>query len=337
MKLASFTKPLVLPLLLMFCQCKSEKQVDPATVPAEPEVEYKKYSFTEPHLGTMVHIVLYTDEEDFALELSQKCFQRVVDCNAIFSDYRDDSELSKLCQKPINESHKVSKELFTVIAKAVNISAKTNGAFDITLGEQTQAWRKQASRQSPQPGSTNYQHLKLDPKQQTITLLRPLKIDLGGIAKGYIADQIMGILKDAGIKSAGVIIGGETVLAAAPPGKKGWRIGIENPGREIIGTLTLANTALSTSGDSYQYFEQDGERKSHLIDPTTKQSKINRLNVTTIASTAMQADAWATALRVLPTEQAITIANKEPTLEALFIPYKQNTSSTNNFPTPQLP
>lgn len=319
---------------LVFSQC-NKNHTEVITKDAKettPSANLKKHSFSQPHLGTIVRIVFYSEDEKQASQLSQKCFQRVRELNAVFSDYQDDSELSKLCQKPINEAHKVSDELFTVITQAQTISSKTNGAFDITLGKHTKRWRDRETQQPEQEDQVNYQHLKLDPEQKTITLLKPLKIDLGGIAKGYIADQLMIILKDAGITQAGVIIGGETVLAAAPPGKKGWRIGIENPERKIIGSLTLTDTALSTSGDSYQFFEQDGERKSHLIDPATKKSKINRLNVTTIAPTAMEADAWATALRVLPTEKSIPLANEQPDLQALFIPFQQELTKTKNFP-----
>lgn len=325
MKLAVLTKLVFLPLLFALCQCKPEKQVALSV----PVLELKKHSFSQPHLGTIARIVFYTEHEKQASELSQKCFQRVRELNDVFSDYKNDSEVSKLCNKPAGKAYRVSDPLFTVIAQAQRISEKTNGAFDITLGKHTQRWR---DRSTADEDEINYNHLKLDYDKKTITLLKPLKIDLGGIAKGYIADQLMVILKGAGLKHAAVIIGGETVLADAPPGKEGWRIGIENPEKKIIGTLTLANTALSTSGDSYQFFEIEGQRQSHLIDPKTKKSKINRLNVTTIATTAMQADAWATSLRILPTEKALNIANQQPNLEALFIPFQKTKSQTKGFP-----
>ena len=339
MKLVCLSKVTLLLSLVIFCQCKNESQAPPASTHTHTptEKELKKYSFSQPHLGTTVLIVFYAEQDQPATEFSQKCFQRVRDLNAIFSDYQDDSELSKLSQKPINQAHKVSEPLFTVIAQAQEISAKTNGAFDITLGRLTQRWRDHSTQNLAQPklaDQASYQDLKLDPEQQTITLLKPLKLDLGGIAKGYIADQLMLILKDAGITQAAVVIGGETVLAAAPPGKDGWRIGIENTEHKIIGTLTLEHTCLSTSGDSYQFFEResDGERQSHLIDPATKKSKTNRLNVTTIAPTAMQADAWATALRILPTEKSIPLANQQPHLQALFLPHQEEPSKTDGFP-----
>jgi FAD:protein FMN transferase len=330
-------------ILIASCQSKKEPEKNSENLTesnsspdqiTESKTDLKKFSFAQPHLGTTVQLVFYTHDDLLATKLSQKCFQRVRDLNAIFSDYIDLSELSKLCKLPINHAHPVSNPLFTVIAQAQEISAKTNGAFDITIGKYTKRWRERSTQKSTQPEEeldlVNYQHLKLDPVNQTITLLKPVQLDLGGIAKGYIADQLMLIIKDAGISQAAVIIGGETVLADPPPGKDGWRIGIEDTEHKISGTLTLANTCLSTSGDSYQFYQQDGQRKSHLIDPTTKKSKTNRLNVTTIAPTAMQADA--TALRILPTEKSLPLANQQPHLQALFIPHQEAPLKTNNFP-----
>lgn len=318
-------------------QCQSKKESENLTE-STSAAELKKFSFSQPHLGTNVQIVFYTTDDMLASQLSQKCFQRVRDLNAIFSDYIDDSELSKLCNKPINQAHPVSEPLFTVIAQAQEISTLSNGAFDITIGRLTKRWRDR-SPENPNQSETanpqdqeNYHDIKLDPNQNTITLLKPLKLDLGGIAKGYIADQLMLILKEAGIIHAAVIVGGETVLAAAPPGKDGWNIGIEDTERKIIGTLTLENTCLSTSGDTYQFYEQDGKRLSHLIDPATRKSKTNRLHVTTIAPSAMQADAWATALRILPEEESLPLANKQPHLQALFIPHQKSPRKTDHFP-----
>ncbi|MGB0776312.1 MAG: FAD:protein FMN transferase, partial [Akkermansiaceae bacterium] len=294
-----------------------------------------KHRFSAPHLGTMVHLVFYDEGRDHAAELAKKCFQRVKDLDAILSDYRADSELNQLCAKPIGVPHPVSRDLFTVISFAQSVSAKSDGAFDITLGKETKRWRRDSKNKSLSTegkSEASYRDLVLDAAGKKITLNKPLKIDLGGIGKGYIADQLMVVLKTAGIQHAAVIIGGETLLAAAPPGKKGWRIGVENPSREVVGRLVLEHTALSTSGDSYQFFEANGERHAHVIDPSNKKSKTNRLNVTVMAVSSMQADCWATALRVLPTEQAAKLADQVPKLEALFIPFKKKPVKTKNFP-----
>lgn len=289
-----------------------------------------KHHFSEPHLGTVVHLVFYSKSKESAAELAKQCFQRVVELDAVLSDYQSNSELSKLCKKQIGEPHQVSDDLFTVLEQAQKISSLTDGAFDITIGNHSKRWRER--KPGAQSDDSNFRSLVLVHQKKTVTLLKPLTIDLGGIGKGYIADQLMLLLNKAGVKHAAVNIGGETVLADAPPGKQGWKIGIENPEHEIIGTLELSNTAISTSGDSFQFFENDGKRQSHLIDPATKKSKANRLNVTTIAPTSMQADAWATALRILPTEKALSIANQQKPLEALFIPYRQARVHSKNFP-----
>ena len=301
-------------------------------------VALARHRFSAPHLGTTVHLVFYSaDERSKAAELAKESFKKVEEYDAIFSDYRADSEVRILEGKELKKGHRVSDELFSVIACAQKISRQTGGAFDITLGKETKRWREKrdesdsSTRDSSEPPSS-YRDLKLNHEKKTVSFEKRVQLDLGGIAKGFIADQIMLHLKKSGVKHAAVVIGGETVLAAAPPGKKGWRIGIENPAREMLGTLELANIALSTSGDSYQFIEVRGTRQAHLIDPATRKGKSNRLNVTTLAPTAMQADAWATALRILPIKEALQLGEKQPRLEVLFVPLGGEPSQTTGFP-----
>ena len=320
---------------LTFSQCEHQEDTNNIEQPAE--IKLDKYSFSEPHMATSVNLVLYTQNYDTAKKLAQKCFQQVCEFNTIFSSYDANSELNQLCNKPINSAHKVSNHLFTVIEHAQSVSKKTNGAFDITIGELTKNWKqpRPLSLHNFTTGKISYSDLILNSDHKTVTLTNTLKLDLGGIAKGYIADQLMLTLQQAGIKQCAVIIGGETVLADAPPNKEGWKIGIENPEQEIIGHLTLSNTAVSTSGDSYQFLELGERRISHLIDPATRMSKANRLNVTTIAPTAMQADAWATAMRILPTEKALKLTNQNSRFSntsILLIPHKKEPIPSNSFP-----
>ena len=254
---------------------------DPIVKRSEPT----RHTFASPHLGTLVRLIFYsTATAPEAKEQADRCFELVRKLDAVFSDYREDSELNVLCRNPLKTPHKVSKELFEVIAFAQQVSAQSGGAFDITLGKDTKRWRAKrdgTTEQEPSakpPSPPSYRDLVLDPEKQTITLLKPLQLDLGGIAKGHIADQLMALLKQSGIKQAAVIIGGEIVLAEAPPGKDGWRIGLSDPAQKVIGSLVLSNTALSTSGDTYQFFQEDGgEREAHLIDPTSRKGKSNRL------------------------------------------------------------
>ncbi|MBT6399157.1 MAG: FAD:protein FMN transferase [Verrucomicrobia bacterium] len=291
--------------------------------------------FSQPHLGTIVQIAFYSNDKEFSQKIAQDCFGQVKKLDRIFSDYRSDSEVSRLCGKPVKMAHKISKDLFDVIAQAQEISNTTNGAFDITLGHTTQNWRQSARQKKlllNDDPETSYKDLILYPKSRSILLRKPLKIDLGGIAKGYIADQLMMNLSKVGIKQAAVIIGGEMIFTEAPPKKNGWTVGIERPSREMLGTLTISNTALSTSGDSYQFFEQGNVRHAHLIDPSSGKPKTNRLNVTTIARSAMLADAWATALRISTQENALKLANETKGIEATFITFGKPARFTTGFP-----
>jgi FAD:protein FMN transferase len=314
-------------LWVSLCVVSPGTAADPA-----PDRQY----FSQPHLGTVVQIAFYASDKERSQLLAAQCFERVKKLNKIFSDYLPDSEVSQLCAKPAKVSYPVSDELFYVIAQAQEISTATEGAFDITLGRATQKWRESAREKKQLPedreNQATYKDVILNPKEKTILLRKPLMIDLGGIAKGYIADQLMVILTQAGIKQAAVIIGGEMVFTEAPPGKEGWRVGVEKPSHETLGVLTLSNTALSTSGDSYQFFEQDGVRHAHLIDPSSGTSKTNRLNVTTLAQSAILADAWATALRVSPPEAALKLANETKEIEAAFIPFEKPAVFTTGFP-----
>ena len=237
--------------------------------------------------------------------------------------------------KPILHPHKISKDLFAVLSQAQAISRLSNGAFDVTIGHQTRNWReqrkqlqqknsKEAQAVSQKNVETSYRDLELNPKTKTVTFKKKLSIDLGAIAKGYIADQLMTLIKKQNISSAVVNVGGEMVLGESPPDKKGWKVGMESPELQNIGVVLLSNTALSTSGDSYQFFKLNGIRQAHLLDPQTNKAKSNRLNVTTLAPTAMLADAWATALRVLPTDHGMALVNRQHNIKALFILTRKN-------------
>ncbi|HBE97615.1 MAG TPA: FAD:protein FMN transferase [Verrucomicrobiales bacterium] len=299
------------------------------------EAEKTRQYFSEPHLGTIVQIVFYSEDKEHSQKLAKQCFERIEKLNRIFSNYLPDSEVSQLCAKPVKVACKVSDDLFEVIAQAQEISAATGGAFDITLGRVTRKWREKKLSQEKatvRESQATYQDVVLNPGAKSVLLRQTLKIDLGGIAKGYIADQLMVILKKAGIKQAAVIIGGEMVFTEAPPGKAGWTVGIERPSHQVLGMLKLSNIALSTSGDSYQFFEKDGVRHAHLIDPFNRKPKTDRRNVTILARSAMLADAWATALRVSAPEAALKLAKEEKEIEAVFIPFGKPAASTAGFP-----
>lgn len=296
----------------------------------QSELVPKLHRYTEPQLGTVIQLLLYSDNKEQTGALAVQCFDRVKELDSILSDYKKDSELNQLCSKEIGVAHEVSNDLFAVLAVAQKVSEQSAGAFDVTVGSSSKQWRE--SKTNFAERDVCYTDLVLDAKRQKVTFKKALSLDLGGIGKGYIADQLMALIQATGVQSAAVSIGGETLLADAPPGKKGWKVGIENPEKQIVGALMIENAAISTSGDSYQFFELDGKRHAHLIDPKLNRSKQNRLNVVTIAPSATQADAWATALRILPTQKAHALAEQQNELEVLFLPLQGEVTRTKQFP-----
>src|SRR5215471_18110824 len=215
-------------LLLPLCAC-----------PAEPPLS--RYSFTEPHMGTRFKIIVYAPDEATASKAAKAAFERIAELDGIMSDYRPASELMQLCKKAGEEPVKVSNDLFYVLSKAQQVAERSDGAFDVTVGPVVRLWRvARKTRQLPAPDKlkaaldlVGYQNVKLDPKAQTVQLLKPgMQLDLGGIAKGYAADEALKVLEKHGVKSALVAAGGDIAASAAPPEAKGWTVGIaplENP------------------------------------------------------------------------------------------------------------
>ena len=303
------------------------------------DIESKRYTFTGAHLGTVVRLVFYSADRAHAKALAKRCFDRVRHLDGVFSDYRDDSELMKLCSVAHKQATPVSDELFTVLACAQQISQQSGGAFDVTLGASTKAWRARKQDKDHRAASrldgASYRDLVLDETGKTVRFTKPLSLDLGGIAKGYIADELARMLREGGVTQHAVAVGGEMVVGDPPSGRKGWGIDLESPEQKVIATVELSHTALSTSGDSYQFAEVDGKRSAHVLDPDTGEGKEDRLNVTVIAPTAMLADAWSTAFRVMGFERGCELAAKTEQIEAFFTFAGGVAEKTPGFPEPK--
>lgn len=298
--------------------------------------ECKRYAFTQAHLGTVVRLVFYSADRSEAKRLAEGCFERVVELDGVFSDYRDDSELIELCRVADKRATSVSDEMFTVLACAQKISKQSGGAFDITLGASSKAWRMRKRGETdtvmPVREQGDYRDLILNEAEQRVSFNKRLSLDLGGIAKGYIADELAGMLEGAGVANFAVSVGGEIVLAEPPPGRKGWSVDLEDPDQKVLGSMELSHAALSTSGDSYQFAEIEGKRSAHVLDPNDGRGKNDQLNITVIAPTAMQADAWATALRVMGVDKGYAFAAKTDLIEAFFAPAGGASLKTQGFP-----
>src|SRR5262245_56163618 len=224
---------------------------------AEPE----RFEFESKHMGTTFRIVLYAPDKDTAKKAADAAFGRVAELDAIMSDYKKDSELMLLCKKfatEVGEPVKVGNDLFFVLQKAEELSKKSDGVFDVTVGPVVQLWRlARRTQQLPDPKEfaaarekVGYKKMKLDAKNKTVQLTTPgMQLDLGGIAKGYAADEALKFLREKfGIKQALVAASGDITCGDPPPGKDGWVVDITPIAKnQKPRTLKLANAAVSTS------------------------------------------------------------------------------------------
>jgi thiamine biosynthesis lipoprotein len=278
--------------------------------PAAPSTQ-TRFEFSEPHMGTLFRIVLYAPSAGTAATASRAAFDRVAALDDIMSDYRADSELMRMCRQAGGPPVKVSGDLFRVLVAAQNIAARSDGAFDVTVGPVVRLWRAarrshhlpDAQRLAEAESHVGYQRIRLDPEMQTVQLLeRGMLLDLGGIAKGYAADAALAVLRQGGINCALVAGGGDIALGDPPPGKEGWSIGIaslDSPPSAAQRCVLLRNAAISTSGDAEQHVEIAGLRYSHIVDPKTGQALTGRRSATLIAPNCTTSDALATAVCVL--------------------------------------
>ena len=282
-------------------------------------------------MGVDFTIKFYAPDNATARHAAQQVYDRIEALNSIFSDYDPNSELSRLTRQTVGQPVKVSPELFAILQHAQKLSIETNGAFDITAGPYTKLWRRARRQQQltdpvllkKATQSVGHEKLRLNPANRTVTLLvKNMRLDLGGIAKGWAADEALSILRKHNLQRALCAASGDIAIGQPPPGEEGWRVGIralDQQGNFYTRTLHLKNCAVSTSGDTVQFIEIGGQRYSHIIDPRTGIGLTNRIMVTVIAETATETDSQATAISVLGMENGIKFAG-DNRLAAIITP-----------------
>ena len=262
--------------------------------------ELKRFTFTEYHMGVDARLVIYASTQYLAEIAGKDAFDRIAELDTCMSDYRKESELNNLCAKAGGPPVKVSADLFKVLKRANEISRRTDGAFDVTVGPLVQLWRAaRKSGQLPDPASirtarvlVGWRKMKLNDRDRTVQLTTPgMKLDLGGIAKGFADDEAQKVLQRHGIKSALVEMGGDIVVSDPPPGSKGWILRVPNAGdNNTPKDLPFSNCAISTSGDTEQFVVIGGVQYSHVVDPRTGQALTNRVQATVIAKDGFTTD-----------------------------------------------
>jgi thiamine biosynthesis lipoprotein len=282
-------------------------------------------------MGTQFGIALYAPDEETARRAFEAGFARIGELDDRLSDYDATSELSRLSQaSPTTEPVSLSDDLWKVLVASQEISRRSSGAFDVTVGPLTQLWRR-ARRQKELPDedrlraaleAVGYQHLRLNAANQTAELLKPkMRLDLGGIAKGFACDEALRAMAKHGVTRALVNGGGGLSLGDSPPGEKGWKVGVAplEAEAEPSRVLLLANCGIATSGDAWQFVEIGGIRYSHIVDPRTGLGLTTRSSVTVVAPNGALADGLATAASVLGPETGLQLVEETPGAAALFV------------------
>lgn len=305
------------------------------TLAACGNTEKKEISFQGGTMGTIYSVKVVAAEEPEGLQA--KIEQRLAEINQSMSTYRKDSEISRFNDfDRVGTPFPVSDDFFNVMTVAADIFRLSGGAWDGTVDPLVTLWgfgRKGVVTQVPDPAAiqavmpkVGFQHIRIDSAKKALVKAIPdVTLDLASIAKGYGVDQLARLLKQEGFEDFLVDIGGEIYAAGVRLDGQNWRIGINTPRPDaafdaVYKVATLHNRAFATSGDYRKYFEADGKRYSHVIDPRTGMAVANRVvSVSVMADTCTFADGLATALMVMGPETAIPLVDSLPGVECLMV------------------
>lgn len=257
-------------------------------------------------MGMIVRITVFAPSETAGQQACRAAFERIAYLDReVFSDYQAKSELRRLSGARPGHPTPVSAPLASVLEASLRLADQTEGRYDPTAKPLIQLWRL-ARREGRLPESdriqeahrlVDYRGLALDPQSRTLALDRAgMEIDLGSIAKGYIADQALTVLRSRGFPAAMIEAGGDLVLGDPPPDHQGWPVSPPGSDKDIL----LSNCAISTSGDSSQFLDIDGIRYSHVIDARTGMALTNHHATVVIAPSGLLSDGLATVGGLLP-------------------------------------
>ena len=282
---------------------------------------------TQAAMGTRIHVELWHDDAARARRLMAAVMAEMHRIDAAYSPYRETSELSRLNRQAPAGWVTVSAELFDLLQRSRRMSELTSGAFDVTYAS---VGRYYDYREGKRPDheqlrraieAIDYRYVELDPAGPRVRYARPeVYVDLGGIAKGWAVDRSMDILRRAGVETATVSAGGDAYILGDRRGQP-WTVGVRDPRQDdaMAVVLPLMDTAVSTSGDYERFFEENGVRYHHILDPATGESARRSWSVTILGPEAAFTDALSTSVFVLGPEQGLALIDQLPGVDAIVI------------------
>ncbi|PAU77340.1 FAD:protein FMN transferase [Halomonas salipaludis] len=322
MYVTRFIVPLLLAVLVAGCGERDPELDSPVRLEGNIFGSFYQVTIADPLTRSQAEAL----EEGFVAELD--------DVDAAMSIYRDDSELMDLNRTPVDEWLALSNALFEVLAVSQSVAGKSDGSFDVTVGGLVNLWSfgsEARPQEVPSPdvlaerlAEVGHDKLELDASETRARRTGDVFIDLGGVAKGYGTDRVAAYLDAQGIEHYLVNLGGDLIVKGYRDEEQNpWRIGVEVPdgSRQVAHhTLPLHDISVATSGDYRNYFEAQGQRYSHTIDPRSGMPIEHALaSATVLHPSNAWADAWATALMTLGPDDGLRLAEQHDLMVLLLV------------------
>ncbi|MCS6945262.1 MAG: FAD:protein FMN transferase [Sutterellaceae bacterium] len=278
-------------------------------------------------MGTAIRVELWSEDRAQAEAAIEAVLAEMRRIDAAYSPFKPESELSRLNREAAQRAVPVSDEFFALLARALEFSERSQGAFDVTfaavgaLYDYRRGIRPSEAQRTAALQAVGYRHLQLDASTRSVRFARAgMRIDLGGFAKGYAVDRAAAIVARHGITHAMITAGGDSRIVGDRRGRP-WMIGVRDPRRpgEVVAVLPLADVAVSTSGDYERFFEADGRRYHHVLDPRTGESPAHVRAVTVIADDGVTAEALGKCVFVMGAQKGLQFVASYPGADAVVV------------------
>ena len=300
--------------------------MSPAAPPGPVVVEERRLL-----MGSELHLTAYADDAPRAHAAFAAAFAEVERLDGLLSTWRPASDVSRLNAAAGGAPVPVRAETRAVLRAAAQVSTWTEGKFDVTFGALADIWKFDHDQDDRVPAAADiaarvplvdYRRVVIDDAAGTAAITRPgVRVHLGGIGKGYAVDAAVAILRAAGLRHFMVQFGGDLYVAGTA-GESAWRLGLQDPRGapdDPFAVLELSDATFSTSGDYERYFEQDGVRYHHILDPATGQPARGTRSVTIVTKQALWADGLSTGVFILGPERGMALVERLPDVEAVIV------------------
>lgn len=322
---------LLLLLVSSLFACPDEKPVPPAPTAPTPKSEGHLVHRSHRTMGTQVTITAYVTDEAPALAGFSAAFAEFDRLERLLTVWRDESDVSRINAAAGERAVKVSPETIEVVSRALALSRATEGKFDITFGALAGLWKFDHDQDNSIPTDAaiakrlpfiGWEHVTVEPGARTIKLEKKgMRMHLGGIGKGYAVDRAVAILREHGLSDFMIQAGGD-LFVAGHKGDRNWRVGIRDPRgppSEFFAAAEVTDATFSTSGDYERFFERDGVRYHHILDPDSGRPARVARSVTIMAPDAMTADALSTGVFILGPKKGLPVIEALPGVGAVIV------------------